>query len=139
MTGALMPTRFYIAEVTGTGRRGDPYRPVCAGAVRNFAAAIPTDASGTPITNTCLVKITDDDQSQLPKGVTEIPQADEFVAEALIREEARKAGQRVERPEFLVATARIVDQVKELGGEFAGYELKQLEEMLGVDQKGGQG
>lgn len=132
-----MPTRFYIAEVIGSGTRKDPYRSVCAGTAKEYSAAIPTDSSGVPISNTCVVKVSDVDHSQLGRGVTQIPRADEFIAEALIRDENRKAGQRVERPEFLVATARIVNQVKELGGEFAGYELKQLEEMLGVDQKAG--
>lgn len=133
-----MPTKFYIAEVIGSGTRKDPYRAVCARLAQNYSAAIPTDESGLPITNTCLVKVTDEDHSQLGRGVMQIPRSDEFVAEALIREEQRKSGQRVGRPEFVVATARIVDQVKDVGGEFAGYELKQLEEMLGVDQKGGQ-
>ena len=132
-----MPTRFYLAEVVGNRTRKDPYRSVCANTAKEYSAAIPTDASGVPITNTCVVKVSDADHSQLGMGVTQIPRADEFIAEALIRDENRKAGQRVERPEFIVATARIVDQVKEIGGEFSGYELRQLEEMLGVDQKGG--
>lgn len=127
-----MPTRFYLAEVVGSGTRSDPYRAICAGAFQHCSAAIPTDERGAPLTNTCVVKIGDDDQSSLPRGVTEIPRSDEFIAEALVRDELRKAGQRVERPAFVVATARIIDQVRELGGEFAGYDLRQLDELLGV-------
>ena len=133
-----MPTKFYIAEVIGSGTRKDPYRPACAGVWKEYSAAIPTDDKGVPLTNTCVVKVSDEDQFDVPKGITEIPRSDEFVAEALVREEMRKAGQQIETAKFVEATDRIVDQVKEIGGEFAGYELKQLEEMLGVDQKGGQ-
>jgi hypothetical protein len=130
-----MPTCFYIAEVIGTGTLRDRYRPACAEVWKDYSCAIPVDDKGIPLSNTCLVKVTDKDQSNVPKGLVKLPRCEEFVAEAEIREEMRKAGQKIETAEFIEATARIVDQVKEVGGEFATYELKQLEEMLGVDKK----
>lgn len=130
-----MPTCFYIAEVIGTGTLRDRYRPACSEVWKNYSAAIPTDEKGIPLSNTCVVMVTEKDQSVVPKGMVKIPRCEEFVAEAEVREEMRKAGQKVETAEFIEATARIVDQVKEIGGEYATYELKQLEEMLGVDKK----
>jgi hypothetical protein len=70
-------------------------------------------------------------------GCTRIPKADSYIAEAVLREEAIKSAEQrkepvIVRPQFEVACARVVDDVKGMGGGYVTYEAKELGEMMGV-------
>lgn len=139
-----MPTGFYITEVIGTGRRGDPWRSAAYDlGVKGHSSAIvanPDSSIGEPLSNVCLTKIESDNLEKFETaktGCTRIPNADVYIAEAVLREEAIKAAEQrkepvIVRPQFEVACARVVDDVKEMGGGYVTYETKELGEMMGV-------
>ena len=48
-----MAKRYYVCDLLGVGTRADPYRPMLAGASRNWVAAIPGNGA-VPLRTHCL-------------------------------------------------------------------------------------